>query len=148
MIRNIVRYRALQLRVRKIGHKILCGIAHGRGSRNTATEPGPIKVRAECTCGELLQDMAESGERANGGETGRRESPPATLESFGLDKDGSARLQQMAAVPQKQFDAALAEARETQTPITSTSVRALTKQPDFSPSQRADHERLWRVHSA
>jgi hypothetical protein len=82
--------------------------------------------------------MAERGERDKGkGGDRKSQSQAATvkLESLGLDKHESSRFQQIAAVPQKQFDAHLAEAKRMQQPVTSASVRALTRQAVFS--QRA-----------
>jgi hypothetical protein len=112
-------------------------------NRQAEVEFADIKLQAERKCGELLKEMAVSGERVKG--RPEKESQDATLSQLGISRDESSRFQQIAAVPKKQFDAALAEARRTQEPVTSASVRALTRQPNFTPAQRADHERLWRV---
>jgi hypothetical protein len=87
--------------------------------------------------------MAERGERAAG--RPEKESQPATLSSLGISRDESSRFQQAASAPREAVEEAFAEARRTQVPVTSAQVRALTKQPEFTPDQRADHERLWRV---
>lgn len=76
-------------------------------------------IRAERKCGELLRDMAQRGERDNGkGGDRKSQSQAATvkLAALGLDKHEASRFQQVAAVPQKQFDSALREAREAQQP--------------------------------
>lgn len=112
-------------------------------NRDAEVQFAEIKVRAEIKCGELLRDMAERGERAAG--RPEKESQPATLSSLGLSRDESSRFQQAASAPREAVEEAFAEARRTQVPVTSAQVRALTKQPDFTPDQRADHERLWRV---
>lgn len=64
-------------------------------------------------CGELLKDMAERGERASGanGRPNKGDSV-SRLSDLGLDAKESERFQQVAAVPQKKFEAHLAAARE------------------------------------
>jgi hypothetical protein len=78
--------------------------------------------------------MAENGQRAKRGSNQHSGSDTVSLAQIGLDAKESERFQQMAAVPKRQLEAALKEARETQQPITSASVRALTRQPDFTPA--------------
>jgi hypothetical protein len=53
----------------------------------------------ERRAGELLSEMSESGERAKGGEAGRRESQPATLDDLGVSKTQSSRWQKLAEMP-------------------------------------------------
>lgn len=118
-------------------------------NRDAEVQFAEIKVRAEIKCGELLKDMAERGERDSG--KGNRnpslKSQDATpkLEDLGISKDESSRFQQAAAAPREAVEEAFSQARETRTPVTSAQIRNLTKSPDFTPAQRADHERLWRV---
>lgn len=116
-------------------------------NRDAEVQFAEIKVRAEIKCGELLRDMAERGERDQGHGDRKSGSQDATpkLADLGLTKDESSRFQQAASAPREAVEEAFAEARRTQVPVTSAQVRALTKQPDFTPDQRADHERLWRV---
>jgi hypothetical protein len=88
-----------------------------------------IRVRAERRCGELLKDMP----KATGGQpyqsTGKisepvekiaiseiaapygepEESKPQTLAEFGISKRQSSEWQQLAAVPEEEFEVALAE---------------------------------------
>jgi hypothetical protein len=113
-------------------------------NRDAEVQFAEIKVRAEMKCGELLRDMAERGDRAGRGEK-REMSHAATLGDIGITRDESSRFQQAASAPREAVEEAFAEARRTQVPVTSAQVRALTKQPEFTPDQRADHERLWRV---
>lgn len=100
-----------------------------------------IKVRAEIRCGELLREMAERGERAGGHGGDRQSSRSVQLEDIGISRDESSRFQKAAEAPRKQVEHAFTEARRTQIPVTSAQIRALTKSPDFTPVQRADHER-------
>ncbi len=60
-----------------------------------------IKIRAERKCGELLGDMAQSGERPQGR---RKESHAATLSDMGLSNSQSSRYQQIAAVPTAEIE--------------------------------------------
>jgi hypothetical protein len=46
---------------------------------------------AERKAGQLLKEMADNGERAKGGEVGRRELQPATLDDLGISKTQSSR---------------------------------------------------------
>jgi hypothetical protein len=118
-------------------------------NREAEVQFSEIKLFAERKCGEMLREMAELGQRDSG--KGNRnpvlKSQDATpkLSELGITRDESSRFQQIAAVPQKQFDAHIANARIEQKPVTSASVRSLTKQPDFTPAARAEHERLWRT---
>lgn len=113
-------------------------------NRDAEVQFADIKLQAERKCGELLREMAEAGTRAAKGRPEKSGTLP-DLDDLGVSEDESRRFQQIAAVPKRQFDAHLAEARRSQVPVTSASVRALTRQPNFTPAQRTDHERLWRV---
>jgi phage-related minor tail protein len=115
-------------------------------NRDAEVQFAEIKVRAEMKCGELLRDMAERGERRTGAQGQSEEaSQRVRLADVGVTEKESSRFQQAASAPREAVEEAFAEARRTQVPVTSAQVRALTKQPEFTPDQRADHERLWRV---
>ena len=114
-------------------------------NRDAEVQFAEIKVRAEIKCGELLRDMAERGERAVKGSNQHSGRDSVSLPQLGVTAKESERFQQAAAAPPEEVEQAFAEARRTQVPVTSAQVRALTKSPDFTPDQRADHERLWRV---
>jgi len=81
-------------------------LADGKDLLRHATE---IKVRAERRCGEMLRDMQKS----TGGDAQRTrfqkgtESPP-TLADMGIEKHQSSRWQKLAAVPETQFEQAVA----------------------------------------
>jgi hypothetical protein len=64
-----------------------------------ANDAATIRIEAQAKAGELLAQMRESGERAKGGEAGRRESQPVTLGELGIGRMESSRWQQVAAVP-------------------------------------------------
>jgi hypothetical protein len=67
-----------------------------------------IKIEAEIKCGELLQEMAESGQRDAGGRGAIIESQRATqLADLGITKDESSRFQQAAGAPREQVEEAL-----------------------------------------
>ena len=59
-----------------------------------------IRLRAERRAGEMLVEMRETGQRAKGGESGRRELQPATLGDLGVTKTESSRWQKIAAMPE------------------------------------------------
>jgi hypothetical protein len=70
-----------------------------------------VRLSAERRAGELLIEMAERGDRARGGEAGRRESPKITLDDLGLTKRQSSHWQKLAALDDEAFAERLAEAR-------------------------------------
>ncbi|MDR2214612.1 MAG: hypothetical protein LBE59_02085 [Nevskiaceae bacterium] len=98
-------------------------------NKDAEVQLAEIKVRAERKCGELLRDMAMRGERATKGKgkapemshdatftsdrksrphdaTARPTPPPeTTLKDIGITRDESSRFQQVAAVPEKKFEA-------------------------------------------
>lgn len=82
-------------------------------NENAAASHRSAALRAERKCGELLQDMAERGERDKG--KGNRnpalKSQRATpnLDSLGLDKHEASRFQQIAAVPEPEFEGYIRE---------------------------------------
>ncbi len=59
-----------------------------------------VRIEAQAKAGELLQEMAERGERARaGGAHGRRQRPSTSLGDLGVTKSESSRWQQVASVP-------------------------------------------------
>ncbi len=83
-----------------------------------------IKIRAERKCGELLGDMAQSGERPQGR---RKESHAVTLSDIGLSNKQSSRYQQIAAVPTAEFEQHIAEVKDKGGELTSAGVRKLVR---------------------
>ena len=63
-----------------------------------------IRLRAERRAGEMLRDMAESGERAKGGGDLRKESPGITLSAIGVTKHQSSRWQGLAGLDEAVFE--------------------------------------------
>jgi len=96
-----------------------------------------VRLRAERRCGELLRDMKASGERDAGGRGPIVESKRSTqLSDLNITRDQSSRFQQLAAVPQAEFDAALASPDK---PSTAGIVR---RARDADPPQ-IDKDALW-----
>lgn len=72
-----------------------------------------IRVRAERKCGELLAEMPKNKGAAYEGNPGKSDarSPDITtqtLEEMGISKRQSSEWQKLAAVPEEQFEAAMA----------------------------------------
>lgn len=69
-----------------------------------------IRLRAERKAGEMLAQMEKSGERTGHGGDRKSNSGAASLKlsDLGISYDQSSKWQQLAAVPQKDFEAALA----------------------------------------
>lgn len=68
-------------------------------ANEAANDAAAVRIEAQAKAGEMLREMAQRGERAKGGEAGRRESQPVTLDGLGVSKMESSRWQQVAAVP-------------------------------------------------
>lgn len=92
-----------------------------------------IKVRAEGKAGEMLRDMADSGERAVRGDgpkfmdrAGSTDKPaPQTLSSLGVSKRESHRWQALAEMPAEHFETAVPIAKESAGQVTTTMRTAL-----------------------
>lgn len=88
---------------------------YARQAKNLDAErhAAEIRVRAERRCGELLAEMpknkgaAESGTQR--GMTQSQNGTASTLSDLGITKRQSSDWQQLAAVPEEQFEAAIAE---------------------------------------
>ena len=63
---------------------------------------GEIKLRAERKAGELLNEMADSGERATDGRP-QKQSHAATISEMGITKSQSSRWQALGKVPEAAF---------------------------------------------
>lgn len=103
--------------VKDIRDKAVAMAEYARQANDTellehATE---IRVRAERRAGELLRDMEKNtGQRGQftGGDVELPPAPPPTLAELGIGKHQSSRWQKLAAVPEEQFEAAVAAAKE------------------------------------
>lgn len=83
------------------------------------------RLWAERRAGELLIVSRENGERAVGGEILRDpESHVATLDDLGISKHESSRYQQLAEIPQPEFEQAIEQAIE-QGKVSAAAVRRL-----------------------
>lgn len=104
--------------VADLADKAVAAQAYFRQSKDVENEMGAsrIRVRAERRMGELLKRMADSGERATPGEPvtqqmSRGATSAPTLSDMGIPRDRASRAMQLAAVPEDEFEAALAEPR-------------------------------------
>lgn len=113
---------------KKIRDKAEALRAYARQAQNRDAEVqlAEIKVRAERRCGELLRDMAEAGERAP--VRGKASDKPRLVD-LGLHRSESSRYQMIAAVPEKRFEAHLAERKAAGRPVTSMGLRAISRPP-------------------
>ena len=119
--------------VKDIRDKAQAMAAYARQAQDTemvewATE---IKVRAERRAGELLRDMAATGERAaSGGDrnaSSHRATMAPTLEALGVSRDESSRWQKLAAVSEDQFEQAVAAAKEVAGEVTTAAMLRMAR---------------------
>jgi hypothetical protein len=99
--------------VKEIRDKAQAMAAYARQSRDTqlvewATE---IKVRAERRCGELLKEGRKNGLRLGPGQN-LLSHDGIGLKTLGLTLNQSSRYQQLAEMPEEQFETALSTAKE------------------------------------
>lgn len=111
--------------VKDIRDKAEAMAAYARQSKDLnmiqwATE---IKVRAERRCGELLartkKNTGARGAGSNQHEVRSHDTTAPTLAQVGLTKDESSRYQQLAAMPEQHFEAAVETAKATVGAVTS-----------------------------
>jgi hypothetical protein len=122
--------------VKDIRDKALAWEIYSQQAKNVENERRAceIRLRAERKAGQLLKQMTERGERARGGEAGRRESVLTTLADLGVSRDQSSNWQKLADVPEDQFEVAL---KGLDKPTTSGILAAATKAPP------RDERSLW-----
>ena len=99
--------------------------AYAKQAKNKTLEidASEIRIRAERQMGIMLRD---TDIRAKPGDY-RKESSPPTLSDLGITKDLSSRAQQMASIPDDEFEATLAEHREEQKAVTGRTMERLVK---------------------
>lgn len=91
-----------------------------------------IKVRAERRAGAMLVEMKVNGSRANGTENlkiGQESSPESldgtpepTLDSLGISKNQASRWQKVAAIPEKAFERAIEQNKQSAGVVTTAAV--------------------------
>ena len=126
---GLVRYDAMCLaiaeshrvdEVKDIRDKMIAIEAYAKQARNLDAEnkAAEIRIRAERRTGELLREMKEAGQRQTKGDNGRNSramsrattlppTPPPSLKDLGITRDQSSKWQQLANVPQKEFERAV-----------------------------------------
>lgn len=114
--------------VKDIRDKAQAMAAYARQAKDTelvewATE---IKVRAERRAGEMLSDMRLNGERAGRGEQKDRDKS-ITLIDLGVSNGQAMRWQKLAAVPEDQFEQAVAAAKEVAGEVTTAAMLRIGK---------------------
>ncbi len=124
--------------VKEIRNKALAMAAYARQAQDHqlirwATE---IKIRAERRAGEMLRELAEVGQRQRQSDGRPRKASHAvtlsapTLRALGVTRRQSADWQQVAGIPEPEFERRLAAASDCDTPSPTTSPpRALTLRP-------------------
>lgn len=103
-----------------------------------------IKVRAERRAGEMLAQLKINGARHDAvdnlktGPKSHDVTSGQTLESLGISKNESSRWQKLAAIPEKQFEEAVAAAKEVAGEVTTAALLRMRR--EAKPAPRAEHE--------
>lgn len=106
-----------------------------------------IKVRAERRAGQMLADSKINGARHDGkshlktGPESHDTTPGPTLESIGVSRDQSSRWQRLAAIPEKQFEEAVATAKGKDGEVTTAALLRAAKPTTPPPEQKQTEER-------
>lgn len=88
-----------------------------------------IKIRAERRAGELLKDMADSGERMSQttGQVLHDETPKLTLDEIGISRTQSHRWQTIASLPEERFESHIATVLDKNEELTSVGMYLAAK---------------------
>lgn len=116
-------------------HRMAAEVVDAAGE--VANEAAAVRIEAQAKAGELLREMREQGERAKGGEAGRRESQAATLDDLGVTASESSRWQQVAAVPADQRAEYVAETKAARGEV---STAGLLRHSSAAPAARAGRQ--------
>ena len=133
--------------VKDMRDKAMALEAYARQAKNLDAERkcAEIRVRAERKCGQLLASSEKSkgsvgqlrGRDSSGGRVLRPpEDQPKTLAQLGVSKDQSSKWQKLAAVPEDEFEAAIAN------PEIKPSANNVLKTESQAPKQM-DSDALW-----
>ena len=132
--------------VKNFRDKALAISQYAREAKDYDLEHGAAvaRVRAERKCGELLaeMDMAKGNQHVNSARSQRTTEQPKTLTDMGISKDQSSKWQQLAKVPDKEFEDALQPPEEGQR--TKVSVKKILN-PDLpgTPKEKMNPHALW-----
>lgn len=122
----------MQIRDKAAAITAAARIAKNHGMEIDAAE---IRIRAERRLGEMIEEQKRTvglnqgakGSIVTGSERVPVKDERPTLASVGIDKKLSSRAQAIAAIPQRDFDATLAEHREAQQAVTSHTMDTLAR---------------------
>lgn len=148
---NLVRYEAARTalaecravdEVKDIRDKAVAMEAYARQAKDTRMmqDAAEIKVRAERRLGELIAQQKatvglNSGQLLRGSAMEPREDKP-TLADAGIDKKLSMRSQQLAAMPDDQFETTIATARDTAQTVSSSMLLMMQKTKSRHPPRK------------
>lgn len=116
--------------VKDIRDKAQAMAAYARQANDTklvewATE---IKVRAERKAGQMLAEMPKNPGKLNNSSRSHDATTIKTLSELGINKTQSSRWQRLAAVPDDQFEQAIAAAKEVAGEVTTAAMLKIEKQ--------------------
>ena len=123
--------------VKAIRDKAMAAALYARQAKDSelidiATE---IRLRAEIKAGQILRQMAKSGERQKSGDSNQfAKSPAVTLQQLGISKSQSSRWQEKAALDEVAQEAMIARAKK-------RAVDTVDATPELKAHRRAVRER-------
>ena len=119
--------------------------ARQANDRQMEVDASEIRIRAERRLGEMIREQGEAGQLAKAGrpKIGSEPDPISktpTLAAVGIDKHLADRARKMAAIPEDDFEATLAEHREEQEAVTTRTMETLARKGAHVMHNSGDNE--------
>jgi N6-adenosine-specific RNA methylase IME4 len=115
--------------VRDTAERLRLYLKQSKESLEMQNDAAEIGLRAERRAGEMLKQGAENGDRRKPSQRSHdvtAEAPP-TLEEIGVSKMQSSRWQQLASIPEEQFENAIGQAKIAGQELTRTMLHKIAK---------------------
>lgn len=138
---------------KEIRDKALALAAYARQAkdRDLMRWAAEIKIRAERRCGQLLREMASTGQRHNGknpqtlrhSRASERSTPVETLTEIGVSRQQSSDWQQLANVSEPEFERRLTQAKRDPQTMTTTRILHGAQSPSSEPDPFQQEHELW-----
>jgi hypothetical protein len=120
--------------VRDAAERLRLYLKQSKESLEMQNDAAEIGLRAERRAGQMLKESKESGDRAGAGENQYTRNGsssvllPPTLKEIGVSKTDSSRWQQLASIPETEFENAIGQAKIAGQELTRTMLHKVAKE--------------------